>query len=221
MRKILPVTAVSLVLAVPSFVGWSVGAGAGPFVFGMFAERTTKISNEGGEVISRSRLSAATRLGGTADVEHSIGDRFAVRLEASWTRAPMRIKSSGGTGVSFDAGHASVTTVALPILFTLNPHGTFRFHVGAGPAYGFYEMTARKGGGVSLPLFDGTRGRWGATAGGGIEWWLSDRFAVEAEGTDIVTSSPFRRADFGTQFGGLKIPKTHNVHTTAGIRYRF
>ena len=53
-------------------------------------------------------------------------------------------------------------------------------------------------------------------------WWLSNRFAVEGEVDDIVTASPFRRSDFpALNFGGVKIPKTHNVHTTAGIRYRF
>ena len=222
MRKILPAATVCLFLASSSFAdGWSLGVGTGPFVFGEFAERSSTIVTETGSLTSHTKLSAATRPGGTADVEHSIGKgRFAVRLEASWTRAPMRIKGSGGSGVSFEAGHASIATVAMPIVFTLNPRGTFRFRLGAGPAYAFYKMTARQAGGVSLPLFEGTRGRWGGIAGGGVEWWLSDRFAVEADANDIVTTSPFRRSDFGTSFGGLKIPKTHNVHTTVGIRYR-
>ena len=59
-------------------------------------------------------------------------------------------------------------------------------------------------------------------AGGGVAWWMGQRFALEGEVDDIVTSSPFRRSDFSTStFGGLKIPKTHNVHSTVGIRYRF
>ena len=67
----------------------------------------------------------------------------------------------------------------------------------------------------------GTRGRWGAVGGGGVAWWLGPRFAIEGEADDIVTASPFRRSDFATGLGSLKIPKTHNVHTTVGIRYRF
>jgi hypothetical protein len=54
-----------------------------------------------------------------------------------------------------------------------------------------------------------------------VAWWLSDRFAVEGKVSDTVTASPFRRSDFGSTFGGVKIPETHNVHSTAGIRYRF
>jgi len=225
MRKILPAAAVCLAIALPTLADdWSIGVGTGPFVFGTFAERTTRLVTESGEATSRSKLSAATRPGGTADIERGFSDRFAVRLEASWTRAPMKVKggSGSGSGVSFDAGHASITTFALPFVFTLNPHGTFRFHLEARPAYGFYEMTRRDAAGATLPLFEGTRGRWGAVAGGGVDWWLSDRFAIEGNADDVVTSSPFERSDFGgTTFGGLKIPKTHNVHTTAGIRYRF
>ena len=109
-----------------------------------------------------------------------------------------------------DAGHASITTLALPVVIHLNRHGAFRFHVAAGPAYGLYDLSQ----------FD-ARGRWGALAGGGVAWWLGERVAVEGEVDDIVTGSPFRRSDFGSTFGGVKIPKTHNVHTTVGVRYRF
>jgi hypothetical protein len=223
MRKILPAATVLLLVTAPlAAESWSLGVGTGPFVFGTFAERTTKIVTESGEATTRSKLSAATRPGGTADIERSFSDRLGVRLEASWTRAPMKVKSSSGEGVAFDAGHASIATFALPLVFTINPRGTFRFQLAAGPAYGFYRMTRRTTAGGTLPLFEGTRGRWGGVAGGGVAWWLSDRFAIEGKAEDIVTTSPFRREDFGSsQFGGLEIPKTHNVHTTAGIRYRF
>lgn len=213
MRKILPAAAVSLVLTTSALAdGWSLGAGIGPFVFGNFAERTATIVTEDGQLTSTSRLSAATRPGATADLERSFSERVAMRLEASWTRAPLKIKSRGGSGVAFDAGHAGIITVALPLVFTINPHGTFRFHLAAGPAYGLYEMDE---------LFNGTRGRWGGMAGGGVAWWLSDRFAIEGEANDLVTASPLRKSDFASGFGAVKIPKTHNVHTTAGIRYRF
>jgi hypothetical protein len=202
--------------------GWSVGVGTGPFVFGDFAERRTLVTTELGGVSTSARLSAATRPGGSADLERDINGWLGVRLDAAWTRAPMRVKGSGGSGVTIDAGRASITTFALPLVVHINRHGAFRVHLAAGPAYGIYSMKGRAGGGATLPLFEGTHGRWGGVAGGGLGWWLSDRFAVEGEIDDIVTSSPFKRSDFGSStFGRLKIPKTHNVHTTAGIRYRF
>lgn len=52
--------------------GWSVGAGTGPFVFGYFVERSTRIVTDGGQSTSRTRLSAATRPGGAADVERRL-----------------------------------------------------------------------------------------------------------------------------------------------------
>ena len=221
MRKILPLAL--LVLAPAAYAGgWSVGVGTGPFVFGYFVQRTNRLGAELGGSATRVRLSAATRPGGSADVEYGFNDRLAVRLDAAWTRAPMKIKSGDSPGVAFDAGHADITTFALPLVLNLNRHGAFRVHLQGGPAYGFYDMKGRVGGGATLPLFAGTRGRWGGIAGGGVAWWLRRRLAVEGQADDIITSSPFRRSDFGaTTFGGLKIPKTHNVHTTVGIRYRF
>jgi hypothetical protein len=202
--------------------GWSIGAGIGPFVFGYFAERTTHVGNDAGSGTTTSKLSAQTRPGGSADVEHDFNDWLGIRLDAAWTRAPMKVKSSGSSGVTFEAGHASITTIALPLVVQLNRHGSFRIHLAGGPAYGFYNMKARGGGGTSLPLFEGTRGRWGGVAGGGVTWWMNDQLAIEGQIDDIITSSPFRRSDFGADtLGGVKIPKTHNVHTTAGIRYRF
>jgi hypothetical protein len=222
MRKILPATLLPLLLAFPARGdGWSLGAGIGPFVFGYFVERTTKIVTESGSSTTRSRLSAATRPGGSADIENDFNDWLGVRLDASWTRAPMKIKS-GSNGVTFEAGQAYVTTFALPLIVNLNRHGAFRVHLAGGPAYALYDMKATTGGGSTLSIFNGTRGRWGGAAGGGVSWWMSDRFAVEGEIQDIITASPFRRSDFpALNFGGVNIPKTHNVHTTAGIRYRF
>src|SRR5207247_615930 len=108
---------------------WSISAATGPFVFGHFAERTVVIGNESGTTSTRSRLSAATRPGGAADIEREFGRWLATRLEAAWTSAPLRIKSSSGSsGVSFDAGHVNVTTLVLPLVIHLN-RGAFRFHV--------------------------------------------------------------------------------------------
>ena len=222
MRKILPATLLPLLLALPARgEGWSLGAGIGPFVFGTFVERTTAIVTESGSGTTRARLSAATRPGGSADIQNDFNDWLGVRLDAAWTSAPMKVKS-GSSGVAFEAGHAYITTLALPLVVNLNRHGAFRVHLAGGPAYALYDMKATTGGGNTLSIFNGTRGRWGGVAGGGVSWWMSNRFAVEGEIADIVTSSPFRRSDFPTlNFGGMKIPKTHNVHTTAGIRYRF
>jgi hypothetical protein len=53
-----------------------------------------------------------------------------------------------------------------------------------------------------------------------VAWWVSDRFAVEGNISDIVTSSPFDREDF-PDVPGFDIPRPHNVHTTVGVRWRF
>src|SRR5881227_1243961 len=172
MRKILPLALLLLALAAASYAdGWSLGVGTGPFVFGTFVERTTRVGNDAGSGTTTSKLSAATRPGGSADIEHDINDWLGIRLDAAWTRAPMKVKSSSSQGVSFDAGKAKITTFALPLVINLNRHGAFRLHLVAGPSYAFYNMKARTGGGVTLSLFDGTRARWGGVAGGGVAWW--------------------------------------------------
>src|SRR5437870_4144649 len=116
--------------------GWSVGLSTGPFVFGTFAERSSTIATESGSTTTRSRLSAATRPGASADIERDFNDWLALRLDASWTRAPMKVKSGSGSGVSFNADHVNITTLALPFVLKLNRHGPFRLHPSGGPAYG-------------------------------------------------------------------------------------
>ena len=55
MLKTLP-TALLFAIAVPAFAqDWSLGGGIGPFVFGDFAERRTRIVTETGDATSRSR----------------------------------------------------------------------------------------------------------------------------------------------------------------------
>jgi hypothetical protein len=201
---------------------WSLGVATGPFVFGRFAERTVSLSNEGGMGTTKSRLSAATRAGLAVDIERSLGDRFAMRLEGTWTRAPLRIKAaSGGQGVNIDAGKINVSAFAAPLVFRINPRGAFRFELLGGPAYALYDVHRQAEGGVTAPLFEGTRGRWGGVAGVGAAWWWSKSLAVEGRVQDIVTSSPFRRTDITPSGQGVHIPKPQNGHTTIGIRYRF
>ena len=201
---------------------WSVGVGTGPFVFGRFAERTITISNGGETGTTKTTLSAATRAGLVADIERALGDRFAVRLEGTYTRAPLRIKAtSGGQGVNIDAGRIHVASYAVPIVFRINPRGAFRFELMGGPAYAMYNVHRRASGGVTAPLFDGTRGRWGAMAGVGAAWWWRQSFAIEGRVQDIATSSPFERTDITPTGTGVHLPKSQNGHTTIGIRYRF
>ncbi|MEO6259982.1 MAG: hypothetical protein ABIP63_06500 [Thermoanaerobaculia bacterium] len=198
---------------------WTIGAATGPFVFGNFAERTSRVINGSSSGSTRSNLSASTRAGASIDVESGITDWLGVKLEGSWTRSPLRIKSSGGSGLTFDAGEVSVTSFSLPAVIHLNRHGAFRFQLEAGPSYSLYRVSPKRGG--TIPLFEGTRGRWGGTAGGSVSWWLSSRVAIEGRAVDLVTTSPFRREDLASPSVGVSIPKTHNVHTTVGIRYRF
>src|SRR5205085_9628697 len=120
--------------------------------------------------------------------QHDVNDWLGVRLDAAWTRAPMKIKN-GSKGVAFEAGHAYVTTLALPLVINLNRHGAFRVHLARGPAYALHDMKATTGGGNTLSIFNGTRGRWGGVAGWGVAWWPRDPFAVEGQVADIIASS--------------------------------
>lgn len=198
---------------------WSVSASTGPFVFGHFAERSVAIGNEGGTTVTRSRLSAATRAGAAADIERDFGKWLAVRLEGAWTRAPLSIKGASGTGVTLDAGKVNITTLMLPLVVHLN-RGAFRFQVMGGPAYGMYDIRSRTGSGVTVPLFEGTRGRWGAAAGLGVAWWLSQRLGVEWQAADIVTGSPFHANEIAPNGRGVRLLRPQNGHTTIGVRYR-
>ncbi len=201
---------------------WSLGVGTGPFVFGDFVRRTLLTGNEGGSGEQTTRLSASTRPGLSIDLERNLGgDRFAIRLEGAFTRAPLAVKGSTSDGVSLDAGKINVGTFMTPLVLRLNPRGTFRFHVMGGPAYAIYDISRRSNASATLSPFTGSRARWGAALGGGVAWQWTPRFAVEGQITDITTSSPFKRTDFSSGFGRTEIPRTHNVHTTIGLRYRF
>ena len=194
---------------------WSIGGGTGPFVFGTFVEKTSVVGTEQGQATTTTHLSAATRPGVAADVERDFGRWLGLRLGAAWTYAPLR-----ASGVNIEAAHIGVTTLVLPVVLNLN-RGAFRAHLMAGPAYALYHANARGGGGTGFPLFNGTRGRAGGMAGGGVAWWWSKRFGVEGEISDTVTASPFRLQDITPSAKGVRIDRPQNVHTTVGIHYRF
>jgi opacity protein-like surface antigen len=200
---------------------WSLGVHSGPFVFGDFVERRIRPVTGGSDSPSTTvTLSAATRAGLAIDLERRLADRWALRLEGTFSRAPLAVEDeSGDDGISLDAGEADVSTFMLPLVFRINPRGAFRLHLMGGPAYALYRVRGRPNA-SGITTLDQTTGRFGLAVGGGVAWWTSDRFAVEGNISDVVTSSPFDRDDFPAT-GGWSIPRPHNVHTTVGVRWRF
>jgi hypothetical protein len=210
-----------LLIATPALAqNWSLGAALGPFGFGRFAQRTLFAS--AGDTVEKSTayLSASTRPGLALDLEHRMSDRWSVRFETTGTEAPVKIKDESDDGIAIDAGKVDVGTLMLPIVFAVNPNARLTMNLFAGPAYAAYHIRRRGATGV-ITLFPGTRARWGGAAGASLQWKVSRRFAIEEQVTDIVTSSPFRRSDFPATATGIRIPKTHNVHVTTGIRVSF
>jgi hypothetical protein len=220
MRKTLlcaALLAISLPLAAQD---WSLGVGTGPFIFGDFVERRLRpVNTEGPDIPITLTLSAATRPGLTVNLERSFAERWALRAEGTFTHAPLSIKQSDGSAFQFDSGTLDVATVALPLVFRINPKGTFRFHIMGGPAYAMYKKTAPAHT-PTIALDDRTVNTWGFTYGGGVGWWFSERFAVEGNLSDIVTPSPFKEAD-SSFTPGVTVKRPHNVHTTVGVRWRF
>lgn len=214
--------AVLLSLPLPLFAQqWSLSGGTGPFAFGRFAERTLRASTGQGAIsVSRIELTAKTRPGVFGDIQRDLGDRFAVRLEGTFTRAPLAVKSENGSGVGLDAGHIDVSTWILPLVLKINPRGAVRFHIMAGPALATYHISRRVAPGQAIVPFEGTRARFGGAAAAGVSWWFHDRFAIEGQIADIVTASPFERTDF-IAADIVSIPKPENIHTTVGLRWRF
>ena len=221
MKKKLTTAAALLAIALPlSADDWSVGLHSGPFVFGDFVERKLRptVGGQPGGLVTMS-LTADTRAGLAVDVQRDFSERWGVRLEGTFSRAPLAIREEGDDAFTFDAGEVDVTTLTLPIVFRINPNGAFRFHLMGGPAYAMYrfEPEAHSGG---ISVIDRTANEWGVALGGGVGWWMSDHFAIEGTLTDIVTTSPFERSDF-PDVPGYSIPKPHNVHTTVGVRWKF
>lgn len=204
---------------------WSVGASAGPFFFGRFAEsQVTIVNGESTVRISRS-LTAKTRAGLLLDVERIFNDRVSIRFDAGINEAPLSISidddDTPDDGTSLEVGEMRVTTFSVPLVFRFNSAGTFRPYILAGVAYAFYDFQPAEST-RSLPLFEGTRGRLGATAGAGLDWWLSHSLAIFAQTSDIYTKAPLSADDFkGPRPRSYSIENPHNVHTTLGLRYSF
>jgi opacity protein-like surface antigen len=221
MMKNLAVFALALAFAVPAAAqDWSVGVGSGAFVFGDFLERDVRLAGEGPPAFRTLVLSAATRAGLAVDVERRLTDRWAIRLEGTFTNAPLTLaeRDTSGDGNELNNADLDVTTVMLPVVFRINRGGAIRFHVMAGPAVAFYRGNAPNA--SDEGLFNETQMEFGGAFGGGVAWWMSDRFAIEGNLTDIITTSPFHREDFSNTVH-VKIPNPHNVHTTVGVRWRF
>jgi opacity protein-like surface antigen len=220
-RLTLLLALVTLSASEVSAQNWSVSGGTGPFVFGDFANRTLRLATDDGTAEHTITLTAATRPGLVVGLERELGERWAIRAQGTFTRAPLEVEVEDDDGVELESGDMDIATLALPVVFRINPRGTFRFIVFAGPAHAAYRLDEDASSAEGVPLFAGTRSTWGLIAGGGVAWHLSDRVAVEAMIDDTVTSSPFRRSDLSSNASGLEIPRTHNVHTSVGLRYRF
>ena len=221
MMKNVTIAALLLASALPlSAQNWSVGVGSGAFVFGDFVERKILlISGQPQEDPQTLTLSAATRPGLSVDIERSLSDRWAIRLEGAFTNTSLAVEDSDDEGVHIDSGELDVTTFMLPIVFRINRGGALRFHLMGGPAHAIYRFSGPTNA-SGIAVADMTRSEWGAAAGLGAAWHISDRFAVEGAISDIVTTSPFERDDF-PDVPGFTIPKPHNVHTTLGVRWSF
>lgn len=223
MKKIFTAAVFLLASALPlAAQQWSFGASTGPFVFGDFLERRVLVGTPGGPPTSQTiTVSAETSPGLALDLERSFSDRWAVRAEGTFTRAAMSVQVEGNDdGVDVDAGEMDVSTFMVPLVFRINPRGTFRFHLLGGPALAVYRLRAQQNVDGAQPAFEGTQLEWGLAAGAGVAWWVSDRFAIEGNLTDVVTTSPIDRDQF-PDVPGIDIPRPHNVHTTVGVRWKF
>jgi hypothetical protein len=225
MKKLVLLAAVLSAFSVPLLAdNWLIGGGSGAFVFGDFAESERVLGTPEQVIRVKSSLSAATRPGARLDIERLFNDRFSLRAETTFTRTKLAVKTTTRgreeEGVSLDVGHLNVTTIGLPVVWRVN-RGTFRVQLYAGPAYAIYDMDRDVESG-EVPLFNESRGRIGAVAGAGLEWWLNRRWAIRGTLSDIYTDSPLERTDFErTPPPNLEIGNTHNVQTLVGAVYRF
>lgn len=220
MKKKLTIGLALLLCALPATAqNWSIGVRSGAFVFGDFLERHVRpVASDPSSGTITLTLSAATRPGLAVDLERRLADRWAVRFEGTFTRAPLSVKESTDDGATIPSGDLNVATFTLPLVFRINPNGSFRFHLFGGPAYAIYDFeTADEPGNIAVAGV--TRREWGAAAGAGVTWQIRERFGIEGTISDIVTTSPFDRENLPEV--GFDVPKPHNVHTTVGIRYRF
>lgn len=213
-----------LLLATPAAAqDWAVMGGSGPFVFGDFATSRSRISNGVDTIELEYSLSAATRAGGVAGVERFLNDRLSLRAELSFTQAPVAVKSSGSEedSVSVGVGDISVAALVFPLTFRFNRGGTFRPFLSAGPAVVAYDLEPERST-RTVPLFTGTRVRAGAAVSGGVEWWISDKWILRGEVTDIASKSPINDSDFrNTATLRSEITTPHNLHSTLAAVFRF
>lgn len=223
MKKFLTIASFLLLSTLPAAAqDWSLGVHSGAFVFGDFVERSMRVGNPGGPSTTTTIiLTADTQPGLTVDLERTLTHRWAMRIEGTFTRAPLAVEQrSGGDPVEIEAGELDVTTIALPFVFRINRGGAFRFHLHGGPAAALYKAHAVENVNGAEPVFEGSQTEWGVIFGGGVAWWLSDQFAVEANVSDTITSSPFDRDDF-PDAPGIDIKRPHNAHATVGVRWKF
>lgn len=197
MKKILTTVAALLAISLPLAADdWSLGVHAGPFLFGDLLERKVRptVGGSTGGTVTLT-LSADTRAGFAVDLQRDFSERWGARVEGTFSHGPLTIKEEGSDSFSLDAGKLDVTTITLPLVFRINPKGSLRFHLMGGPAYAMYAFKPQSNN-TGVSAIDRTDHEWGVAFGGGVGWWMNDRFAIEGNLTDIVTSSPFDRSDF-------------------------
>lgn len=222
MKKKLTIAVALAVLAFPAAAQeWSLGVGTGAFVFGDFLERRLRAgTGQGPSDPTTLTLGAGTRAGLLVDLERTFTERWAVRFEGAFTRTPLTVRTEGdeGEGTEIGAGDMDVATFMVPLVFRINPRGSFRFHLLGGPAAAVYRIGEPDSPNADR-AFDGTQIEYGVAFGGGVAWWLSDRFAIEANITDTITTSPID--DELDDEPGVEVPRPQNGHGTLGVRLRF
>ena len=221
MKKNLTIPLLLAACALPAMgQNWSFGGRSGAFVFGDFVERRLRpvAADPSAEPVTYT-LSAATRPGLAVDIERQLAERWAVRVEGTFATSTLTVEDRSEEGTDIRGGNVDVATFTVPLVFRINRGGAFRFHLMAGPAYAIYKFEPPDRG-TPIAVGEVTRNEWGAMAGGGISWHVSERFGIEGSIADIVTTSPFDEGNTD-DLPGFDIPRPHNVHTTVGIRYRF
>lgn len=220
MKKNLTIALLLTVCTLPATAqNWSIGARTGAFVFGDLLERRVQpIAGDPDDEATRLTLTAKTRPGLVVDLERRLADRWAVRFEGTFTRAPLALRDPSNDEGDIHSGDLDVTTFTVPLVFRINTGGAFRFHLLGGPAYVLYVFKPDNAAGIPIP--DDSRAEWGVQVGGGVTWHVSERFGIEGAISDVATKSPIERTDL-PDLPGFKIPRPHNIHTTVGIRYRF
>lgn len=225
MKKILTIALLMLACTLPATAqNWSIGVRSGAFVFGNFIERRVQPAVDAWDVGAQAEantlaLTAETAPGLAVDLERRLADRWAVRVEGTFTRAPLAVRDESDEEGDIRSGDLDVATFSLPLIFRINTGGAFRFHIYGGPAFAIYRFEPPdRPNAINFP--ETTRSEWGVEAGAGVTWHVSERFGVEGAISDVATTSPFDREDLAP-VPGIKIPRPHNVHTTVGVRYRF